>query len=139
LDYEGAAPNHVAQFGYEVRLVSVDGLSSTENNAAQIRDYIGAVPAEDAERPIILLGYSKGTPDILTALVSYPQLQERVLAAVRAADPLAVVPGAVGASQAGVALSSCYRILTMNLPVSCWSVSGVGGHRCAGIRNKLKE
>ena len=99
LDYEGAAPNHVAQFGYEMRLVSVDGLSSTENNAAQIRDYIEALPAEDAERPIILLGYSKGTPDILTALVTYPQLQERVVAAVSLAGAVAGSPLADDASQ----------------------------------------
>jgi hypothetical protein len=99
LDYEGAAPNHVAQFGYDVRLVPVDGLSGTEKNAAQIRDYIGALPAEDAERPIILLGYSKGTPDILTALVSYPQLQERVVAAVSVAGAVAGSPLADDASQ----------------------------------------
>jgi hypothetical protein len=79
--------------------VSVDGLSSTENNAAQIRDYIGALPAEDAEGPFILLGYSKGAPDILTALVTYPQLQERVVAAVSLAGAVAGSPLADDASQ----------------------------------------
>jgi hypothetical protein len=99
LDYEGLGSSHIAQFGYEMRQITVDGLSGTDNNASQIRDYIEALPPADAGRPIILLGYSKGVPDILTALVTYPQLQERVLAVVGIAGAVAGSPLADEASQ----------------------------------------
>jgi len=72
LDYEGLGSSHIAQFGYEMRQITVDGLSGTDNNASQIRDYIEALPPADAGRPIILLGYSKGVPDILSRHVPRP-------------------------------------------------------------------
>ena len=56
LDVKGTAPKHVATYGYEVKMVPVDGLSSSENNAEQIRDYIVGLAAEQAGRPIILAG-----------------------------------------------------------------------------------
>jgi hypothetical protein len=91
LDLTNSVPGHLAQFGYETRLVPVDGLSSTGNNAAMIQDYVAGLPPEDADRRLILLGYSKGTPDILTAIVEYPALAERV-------DAVVSVAGAVGGS-----------------------------------------
>lgn len=91
LDLTNSVPEHLAQFGYETRIVPVDGLSSTGNNAAMIHDYVAGLPAEDADRRLILIGYSKGTPDILTAIVEYPTLAERV-------DAVVSVAGAVGGS-----------------------------------------
>ena len=91
LDLTNSVSDHLAQFGYDLRLVPVDGLSSTSNNAAMIRDYVAGLPAEDAERRLILIGYSKGTPDILTALVEHPLLAERV-------DAVISLAGAVGGS-----------------------------------------
>ena len=38
LDLTYSVPKHVAQFGYELRMVPVDGLSSSGNNARMIRD-----------------------------------------------------------------------------------------------------
>lgn len=99
LDFEGSGFRHVAQFGYEVRMVPVDGLSGTDHNAGLIREYIEALPPEDAGRPIILIGYSKGVPDILTALVSYPQIEEPVVAVVGIAGAVAGSPLADDASQ----------------------------------------
>jgi hypothetical protein len=91
LDLTHSVPRHVARFGYEMRLIPVDGLSSSENNAAMIRDYVASLPAGDADRRLILLGYSKGTPDILTAIVNYPSLARRV-------DAVVSLAGAVGGS-----------------------------------------
>jgi hypothetical protein len=100
LDVKGTAPKHVAKYGYEVKMVPVDGLSSSENNAQQIRDYIVGLPAEHASRPIILAGYSKGAPDILTAIVSYPELRQRVVAVISIAGSVGGSPLADDASQA---------------------------------------
>lgn len=99
LDYDKSGSEHLAQFGYEMRKITVDGLSSTENNARQIRDYIQNLPASDAARPLVLLGYSKGAPDILTALVDYPELQQRVSAVVSLAGSIAGSPLANEATQ----------------------------------------
>jgi len=99
LDYEGSGPGHLAQFGFEMRMLNVDGLSSSENNARQIRDQILDLPPEDSSRPLILMGYSKGAPDILAALVSYPELQERVIAVVSIAGAVAGSPLADAATQ----------------------------------------
>jgi hypothetical protein len=78
----------------------VDGLSSTENNARMIRDFVADLPEEDAGRPLVLLGYSKGTPDILTALVEYPEVTERVEAVVSLAGAVRGSPLSENATQA---------------------------------------
>jgi len=91
LESEYSAAKHVAKFGYEVIQLTVDGLSGTENNARQISEQIAMLPPEQAGKPLILLGYSKGAPDILQAVVDYPELAEKVVAVIAAA-------GAVGGS-----------------------------------------
>lgn len=91
LDEDNSAPLHVAQYGFDARLFEVGGLTSPENNARQIRDHIAALSSEDRQRPLILVGHSKGTVDILQALVSYPEVRSQVVAVVSLA-------GAVGGS-----------------------------------------
>jgi len=86
-------------FGYDARLLPVDGLSSSANNARQIRDGIAALPAEFDDRPILLIGYSKGATDILEAMVDYPELQQRVVAVLSAAGSIGGSPLAVAAEQ----------------------------------------
>ena len=76
---------------FEADLLEVDGLSSSANNARQIRDQIEALPSELANREIVLIGYSKGSPDILEAMVNYPELHDRVAAVIS-------VAGSVGGS-----------------------------------------
>jgi hypothetical protein len=100
LDLTGTAPAHASRFGYEVRTVPVDGLSSTSNNAKMIMDYVAALPEEDARRPLILIGYSKGTPDILEAIASYPQLAARVSATISLSGSVGGSPLAEDSSQA---------------------------------------
>src|SRR5210317_330552 len=58
-------------FGFQRELLKVDGLSGTEHNAHQIRDAIAGLPEELDNTPIVLIGYSKGAPDILQAVVDY--------------------------------------------------------------------
>jgi hypothetical protein len=82
---------HVRQVGYEAVLLQVDALSSSTNNARQIRDQVMAIQTGEGTPRLVLIGYSKGAPDLLEAVVSYPEIRSRV-AAVVSAD------GAVGGS-----------------------------------------
>jgi dienelactone hydrolase len=86
----GTAVKHVRQFGYDAMWLKVDPLSSSRANARQIRDAVMAMPDDGAPR-LVLIGYSKGAPDILEAVVSYPEIRSRIAAVVSAA-------GAVGGS-----------------------------------------
>jgi len=87
----GSVATHVRQFGYDAVQIQVDALSSSENNARQIRDAIMAMPREAGAARLVLIGYSKGAPDILEAIVAYPEIRNRVAAVVSAA-------GAIGGS-----------------------------------------
>jgi hypothetical protein len=91
LDPPGTVTQHVRQFGYDAMQFKVDALSGIETNARQIRDTIMAMPAEADMPRLVLIGYSKGAPDILEAVVKYPEIRSRVAAVVSAA-------GAVGGS-----------------------------------------
>lgn len=91
LDSPGSAAAHLRKYQYDLSLVEVDALSGIERNAKQIRDAVMAMP-EDSGRPrLVLVGYSKGAPDILEAVVRYPEIHDRIAAIVSAA-------GAVGGS-----------------------------------------
>jgi hypothetical protein len=74
------AAGHVEQLGYEVSWIDVDALSSSGHNAEQVRDAILAME-ETAERPIVVLGYSKGATDLLEALAD-PQVAARIASVV---------------------------------------------------------
>ena len=89
----------VKSFGFGAELLSVDGLSSSTHNAAQIRAGIAALPPEDDDRPILLIGYSKGATDILEAIVEYPELKERVVAVLSASGSIGGSPLATSANQ----------------------------------------
>jgi hypothetical protein len=91
LDPAGTVAQHLREFGYDAMLLPVDALSSSSHNARQIRDEVMAMPAEPGAPRLVLIGYSKGAPDILEALAEYPEIRPRVAAMVSAA-------GAVGGS-----------------------------------------
>ena len=91
LEPPGTAAAHVSKFGFGLVGIEVDALSGTATNARQIRDAILAMPVEEGPPRIVLVGYSKGTPDILEAVVRYPEIHDRVAAVVS-------VAGAVGGS-----------------------------------------
>ena len=85
LESPGTAAQHVRRYGYDLVALKVDALSGTATNARQIRDAIMAMPL-DAQAPrLVLIGYSKGAPDILEAVVTYPEIRSRVAAVVSAA------------------------------------------------------
>jgi dienelactone hydrolase len=87
----GTAVAHVRQFGYDMMVLKVDALSSSSNNARQVRDAIMAMQTEAGGARLVLIGYSKGAPDILEAVVAYPEIRRHVAAVVSAA-------GAIGGS-----------------------------------------
>jgi hypothetical protein len=91
LDASGSGAAHIRTQGYDMRNIKVDALSGSERNARLIRDAIMAMPEEAGSPRLVLMGYSKGTPDILEALVNYPEIRPRIAAVVSAA-------GAVGGS-----------------------------------------
>jgi hypothetical protein len=91
LEPAGSVAEHVRRYGYDQVLLRVDALSGTGNNARQIRDALLAMPVESGPARVVLIGYSKGAPDILDALVTYPEIHSRVAAVISAA-------GAVGGS-----------------------------------------
>ena len=99
LEPPGSAAAHVRRFGYDQVVIKVDALSGTETNARQIRDALLAMPAESGPPRLVLLGYSKGAPDILEALVTYPEIRSRVAAVVSLAGAIGGSPLANDAKQ----------------------------------------
>jgi hypothetical protein len=99
LDPPGTAGQHLRQFGYDAVLLKVDALSSSENNARQIRDAIIAMPSDSGAPHLVLIGYSKGAPDILEAVVAYPEIRRRVAAVVSVAGAIGGSPLADDAEQ----------------------------------------
>jgi hypothetical protein len=87
----GTAIDHVRRFGYDMLPIRVDALSGSKNNARQIRDAVMAMDLGPGAPRLVLVGYSKGTPDTLQAVVDHPEIRARVAAVVS-------VAGAVGGS-----------------------------------------
>jgi hypothetical protein len=83
--------DHLAQFGHEAGLIEVEALSSSARNGSMIREAVLAMPAAKTGERLVLVGYSKGVPDILEAVTTFPDLQQRVTAVVS-------ITGAVGGS-----------------------------------------
>jgi len=104
LDMDDSIPDHLRRLGYDLITIKVDGLSSTTNNARQIRDSIMEMGPINREPDLVLIGYSKGAPDILEALVSYPEIHERIAAVASIAGAIGGSPLANDASQSQLAL-----------------------------------
>jgi hypothetical protein len=99
LEAPGAVSAHLRRHGYDLSLIRVEGLSSTARNASLIRDALMSMPTEDGPPRIVLIGYSKGSNDILEALVTYPELRTRVAAFVSIAGTIGGSPLANDAEQ----------------------------------------
>jgi len=91
VDPQMTVPAHLSQFDHEVTFIDVEALSSSARNASLIRDAVMSMPEPWEGKRLVLLGYSKGAPDILEAVTAFPDLQQRVAAVVS-------VAGAVGGS-----------------------------------------
>ena len=77
LDYEAEFERHITRYGFSSFLLNVDGMSGSTHNAKQIRDAI--MERADSLQPeqLVLVGYSKGAPDLLEA-VSEGSLWQRL-------------------------------------------------------------
>ena len=91
LDYENEFDNYLKKYGFDTHIFAVDGMSGTSNNARQIRDAIMDRADDLQPEQLVLVGYSKGAPDLLQAVVSYPEIHPFIAAVVS-------VAGAVGGS-----------------------------------------
>ena len=91
LEPAGTTIQHVRRFGFDFAAVPVEALSSSSQNARKIRDTILAETQGVEKARLVLIGYSKGTPDILEAIEAYPEIRTRVSAVVS-------IGGAVGGS-----------------------------------------
>ena len=91
LQPQGTVNEHVSKYGYALTAIPVDALSGTTINARQIRDWVMARETGPGAPRLVLIGYSKGTPDVLEAIVNHPEIHARVAAVVS-------IAGAVGGS-----------------------------------------
>jgi hypothetical protein len=95
----GTVAAHLRRFGYDLVPIAVESLSGSTRNASLIRDAVMAIPVEPGRRDIVLMGYSKGSPDALEALAAYPELRTRVAAFVSIAGSVGGSPLANDAQQ----------------------------------------
>ena len=94
--------------GYRVDTIMVGGRSGTEHNARQIAEYLESWPVQ-AGMPLVLIGYSKGTSDILQFLVDFPEIAEQV-------DAVVSIAGSVGGSPLADDYDGLYEFLFSHLP-----------------------
>lgn len=92
LEAPGTVADHLRAQGFELALIPVEGFSSTARNARLVRDAVMTMPTRDAPPRIVLVGYSKGSSDILEALVSCPEIVSRVAAVVSVAGTIGGSP-----------------------------------------------
>jgi len=99
VDPQMTLTNHISKFGHEFTFLEVEALSSSTRNANLIREAVMAMPDPEKGKRIVLLGYSKGTPDILEAVTAYKDLQNRVSAVVSVAGTVGGSPVANDTTQ----------------------------------------
>ena len=100
---------HLESYGYMAQSLLVSGRSSSTHNALQIRNALLDMEFQPGER-IVLVGYSKGVPDILEAVVAYPEIRQRIAAVVS-------VAGAVNGSPLAEQIDNPYQELLKKIPV----------------------
>ena len=99
VDPQMTLANYISKFGYEFTFLEVEALSSSRRNASLIREAVMAMPDPEKGKRIVLLDYSKGTPDILEAVTAYKDLQNRVSAVVSLAGTVGGSPAANDTTQ----------------------------------------
>ena len=96
--------------GFETDLLMVGGRASSAHNAELIAAWLEA-DAPQSGPPIVLVGYSKGLPDILEAIASHPDAMRHVTAVVGVAGVVNGTP--IASDQSGFMES-----FIENLPMS---------------------
>jgi hypothetical protein len=104
----GSAIGPLRDAGHRVDTIVVGGRSGTAHNAGQIARYLEAWPVQPG-MPLVLVGYSKGTSDILQFLVDFPRLAQRI-------DAVVSVAGSVGGSPLADDFDGLYEFLFSHLP-----------------------
>lgn len=99
LHLQHSSQKHIRQFGYELTLLKVDALSSSAHNARLIRDALHKMAAEGGDANLVLIGYSKGSTDILEAVVAYPEIRKQITAVISIAGSIGGSPLANAATQ----------------------------------------
>jgi hypothetical protein len=79
--------------GYYVHRLMVGGRSGTEANAKQIAAALASLEFTPG-RKVVMIGFSKGSNDILRFLVDFPDLAERIDAVVSVGSPVLGTPAA---------------------------------------------
>jgi hypothetical protein len=95
----GSVAAHVRKHGFDQVAIKVDALSGTATNARQIRDAVMAMDLGPGATRLVLVGYSKGAPDMLDAIVTYPEIRSRVAAVMSVAGSVGGSPLANNAEQ----------------------------------------
>lgn len=104
----GSAVVPLREAGHRIDTIVVSGRSGTAHNAREISDYIEQWPVRP-DIPLVLVGYSKGTSDILRFLVDYPGQAGQV-------DAVVSVAGSVGGSPLAETFDGLYDFLFSHLP-----------------------
>lgn len=99
INANGSAAEHVRQYGYDMRFIEVESLSSSQRNALIIRDSLLHMQNQGSKHNLILIGYSKGIVDILEAIVTYPDIRNHVAAIISVAGAVGGSPLANNATQ----------------------------------------
>jgi hypothetical protein len=92
----GDAVTHLRGMGYRVSYAPVKGRASTETNAAIVKAHVARELAAMPKLPLVIVAYSKGVTDTITALANYPELGGEVGAVIGVAG---VVNGSRAADQ----------------------------------------
>jgi hypothetical protein len=100
--------------GYRVSYAPVPGRTSADANAAIIRAHVANERAAMPHTPLVIVAYSKGVTDTMTALAAYPELAEAIRAVIG-------VAGVVAGSRAADDLLTLYdasigRLSTQGCP-----------------------
>ena len=106
--FEDALPA-LQKAGIPTGYLAVSGRGSCAHNAEQIWKQFKDLAFEPGER-LVVIGYSKGAPDILEAIVRYPEVRDRV-------DAILSVAGAIGGSPVADKTSGFTRGLVGALPL----------------------
>jgi len=130
LDYENEFDQHAQHYGFRSHIFSVDGMSGTTHNARQIRDAIMESAGKLKPQQLVLIGYSKGAPDLLEAVVSYPEIHPYIAAVVS-------VAGAVGGSPLANPAKESDLGLLKHIPKSECTVGD--GHAVESLRPAVRR
>ena len=102
------AMGDLARAGFDVHHLAVAGRGSSVENAARLAREVAALPPDP--RPLILFAYSKGLPDVLELIVSYPDTTASIAAVVG-------VAGAMNGSPLADRLNGPFRAWFSSLPL----------------------